>query len=230
MIHKLKTHFARYGTPTQLISDNGPQFTSDAFRKFPQTWEFDHITSSPGHSQSNGMAESAVKTAKRLLTKTHKAGTDQYIALLDHRNTPSQGLTTSPAQRFLNRRTRTLLPTSNELLKPEIIDDQAKKDLKLKKQAEHYDKTARDLRPLKQGDTVRIKPLFGNRRTWDKAVVQEQIGERSYAVQTPQGTYRRNRVHLRRTPESPPDVPRREAPTTSKAQQTTADTSTNPPA
>ena len=33
-ILKLKSHFARYGIPDQVISDNGPQFTADEFAEF----------------------------------------------------------------------------------------------------------------------------------------------------------------------------------------------------
>ena len=89
----------------QVVSDNGPQYTSEAFARFAKAWDFEHVTSSLGNSQANGKAESAVKTAKRILTKTKKAGSDPYIALLDHRNTPTQGLSTSPSQRLMNRRT-----------------------------------------------------------------------------------------------------------------------------
>ena len=33
-ILKLKSHFARYSIPDQVISDNGPQFTADEFAEF----------------------------------------------------------------------------------------------------------------------------------------------------------------------------------------------------
>ena len=77
----------------------------------------------PRYSKSNGKEESAVKTAKRLIRKTVDAKTDQYMALLDHRNTPTQGLTSSPVQRFMSRRTRTLIPTTAVLLKPQVIEE-----------------------------------------------------------------------------------------------------------
>ena len=115
VIYKLKQHFARHCRKT---SDNGPQFDSDGFRRFARDWEFNHVTSSPGHSQSNGMAESAVKTAKKRIKKANKDGRDPWLAILDHRNTPSEGMKSSPAQRLMSRRTRTLLPTSEKLLKP----------------------------------------------------------------------------------------------------------------
>uniref|UniRef100_A0AAQ4PPW8 Gypsy retrotransposon integrase-like protein 1 n=1 Tax=Gasterosteus aculeatus aculeatus TaxID=481459 RepID=A0AAQ4PPW8_GASAC len=121
VIKKLKAHFARQGIPDSVMSDNSPQYASQDFQKFCELWGFQHVTSSPGYPQSNGKAESAVKTAKRLLMKAKAAGQDPYLAILDHRNTPSPGLDSSPAQRLLSRRTKTLLPTKATLLRPEVI-------------------------------------------------------------------------------------------------------------
>ena len=67
VIRKLKAHFARYGCPETVVSDNGPQYASAEFATFSKEWDFEHTPSSPGNSQSNGQAESAVKTAKKLL-------------------------------------------------------------------------------------------------------------------------------------------------------------------
>ncbi|KAK3710010.1 hypothetical protein QZH41_003337 [Actinostola sp. cb2023] len=120
VILKMKSHFSRYGCPDVVISDNGPQFSCREFAKFAHDWEFEHNTSSPGNSKANGEAESAVKTAKNLMKKSLEAGTDLYTAILDYRNTPTQGLETSPAQRLMNRRTKTLLPTTKRLLQPRV--------------------------------------------------------------------------------------------------------------
>ena len=76
VVLKLKNHFAHYGCPNRLISDNGPQFVSSEFRKFANDWDFEHRTSSPGNSKANGKVESAVKTAKNLLRKALSARTD----------------------------------------------------------------------------------------------------------------------------------------------------------
>ena len=62
--------------------------------------------SAPYHSRSNGKAEAAVKIAKRLLKRSR----DPYLALLEWRNTPNIGLDTSPCQRLLRRRTRSVVP------------------------------------------------------------------------------------------------------------------------
>ena len=81
-VKKLKSHFARNGIPDVVISDNGPQFTSSEFAQFRRDRGFDHRTSSPGHQQANGQAESAVKTAKSILRKAKRSKSDPYLAIL----------------------------------------------------------------------------------------------------------------------------------------------------
>ena len=45
--------FASYGIPQQLVSDNGPQFTSQEF-EFLRTNGVRYILTSPYHPSSNG--------------------------------------------------------------------------------------------------------------------------------------------------------------------------------
>lgn len=197
VIRKLKAHFARQGIPDIVVSDNGPQYTSGEFLRFSRLWGFQHKTSSPGYPQSNGKAESAVKTAKRLLLKAKMAGFDPYLAILDHRNTPSQGLETSPAQRLLSRRTQTLLPTRTSLLRPKVIPARRELERKQKRQKLCYDRSARDMDSLKLGDSVRVQP-FDRHSTWSRGVVIGTVDPRSYEVQLDSGSVlRRNRRHLR---------------------------------
>ena len=113
----LRALFARY-IPNVLVTDNGPQFAAAEFATFASKWGFQHVTSSPRYPQSNGKAENAVKTVKRLFSKCSETGQSEFLALLDWRNTPTEGLGSSPAQRFLGRRCRTQLPMTETLLKP----------------------------------------------------------------------------------------------------------------
>ncbi|XP_015749726.1 PREDICTED: uncharacterized protein LOC107329559 [Acropora digitifera] len=115
------------------------------FQEFANLYGFEHVTSSLTYAQSNGKAENAVKTAKSLLEKAAKAEQDPYLALLDWRNTPTETLNSSPVQRLFGRRTKTLLPTSNRLLKPKLPEEVDQK-LKLQKakQSLHYNKGAQE--------------------------------------------------------------------------------------
>ena len=63
-IEALKSIFSVHGIPDHVISDNGPQYSSDGFKAFSKEYGFVHITSSPLYLQSNGEAERAVQTAK----------------------------------------------------------------------------------------------------------------------------------------------------------------------
>ena len=98
-----------------LVTDNGTQFTSTAFSGFEE-WQFEHQTSSPYYPHSNGCAENVVKTCKNLMKKEKADGQDPLLALLDWRNTPTEGIETSPVQRLMGCRTQNLLPTHENLL------------------------------------------------------------------------------------------------------------------
>ena len=67
VIEICKRCFARLGIPETVHPDNGPQFSARECAIFSNEWDFQHTTSSPFHSHSNGKAESSVKLAKRLL-------------------------------------------------------------------------------------------------------------------------------------------------------------------
>ena len=69
-IEVLRTLFARYGLPVQVVSDNGPQFISEEFREFLRLNNVKHTLCPPYHPSSNGLAEKYVQTFKRLFGKT----------------------------------------------------------------------------------------------------------------------------------------------------------------
>ncbi|XP_062610719.1 uncharacterized protein K02A2.6-like [Saccostrea cucullata] len=98
VINCLKQHFARHGTPDVVITDNGLQFKSTDFHDFSCNWEFQHVTSSPYYSQSNGKAEATVKIAKNMVRKAKKNGDDLWKCVLDWRNTPTVDMASSPSQ------------------------------------------------------------------------------------------------------------------------------------
>ena len=197
IIRCCKAQFARYGIPDTLITDNGPQFSSTEFQQFSSDYQFEHKTSSPHYPRSNGMAEKAVQTAKRLLIKAKEDNKDPYLSLLDYRSTPRSDLLGSPAQRLMGRRTKTLLPTSSKLLEPKVIKTKiVRSELQQQKerQKRFYDKCTKELTTLQPGQNVRVQ--IG--KQWKPAVITSVASEpRSYNIRTPDGqTYRRNRCHL----------------------------------
>ncbi|KAG5877322.1 hypothetical protein JTB14_017623 [Gonioctena quinquepunctata] len=63
-------------------------------------WGFIHIMSSPHYAQSNGLAESAVKSVKLIFKKAMDAGEDPYLAMLNFHATP-RGSVHSPASTLM---------------------------------------------------------------------------------------------------------------------------------
>jgi len=80
VIHHTKSIFARHGIPQEVVSDNGPQYSSLEHKKFANEYGFLHTTSSQKFPQSNGKAERAVRTVKNLLKKSQ----DPYMAMLTY--------------------------------------------------------------------------------------------------------------------------------------------------
>ena len=163
VITHLKSIFARYGIPEELVSDNMP-FNSKEFDEFAKEWGFKQTTSSPTYAQSNGMSEKAVQTVKRILKKAD----DPYIGLMEYRNTPVTGITYSPSQLLMSRIARTKIPISQELLLPAVASE-PKQQLaqQQKRQKQNYDKSTKPLPPLEIGENVHLRQ--GN--TWIPATV-----------------------------------------------------------
>lgn len=109
VIRKRRSQFARYGIPDIVMSDNGPHFSCKEFANFAIEYEFQHTMSSPNYPQSNGKVEQAVKSAKRIVKRARSSKQDVYLSLLDCRNTPTEGILSSPAQRLMCRRTKSRL-------------------------------------------------------------------------------------------------------------------------
>ncbi len=114
---------------------------------------------------------------------------------------------TSPAQRMLNRRTKSILPTTEKQLAPrgsELLKaDQARIKQEQQRQLNNYNKSAKDLEILEEGDTIRLKPFRIGKKEWEKGVVLKWLDEISYEIETRSGTFRRDRIDLRKTPEIP---------------------------
>ena len=149
----------------------------------PRPGHFEHVTSSPRYAQANGKAENAVKTVKRMFTKCKEGRQSEYLALLNWRNTPSEGFGTSPAQRLMGRRCKTTLPIAGKLLQPRSTTEQDSEALlgMKAKQEHYYNQSAKPLPELNPGNTIRIR-LRGDKK-WTRGVCKEKVGPRSFEVE-----------------------------------------------
>ena len=116
VIGELRTLFATFGLPGTIVTDNGTGFTSQEFKSFLKDNGVKHVTSSPYHPASNGLAERAVQIVKRGLKKVTSGNMSARIAqvLFTYRITPHTTTGVSPAELLLGRRLRTKL----DLIRP----------------------------------------------------------------------------------------------------------------
>ncbi|KAL5503306.1 hypothetical protein EMCRGX_G010234 [Ephydatia muelleri] len=194
VINHMKSIFARHGIPNEVVSDNGPQFSSNVFHSFAGEYGFVHTTSSPRYPQGNGEAEWAVRTIKNILDKAK----DPYLGLLAYRSTPLRN-GYSPSELLMNRRLRTTVPTLGYNLHPSVPNYAQLRAMEQKdkqKQKTDFDRrhASRSLQQLMPGDQVWIddQNLRGS--------VVKEYSPRSYLVDTERGILRRNRRQLKFLP------------------------------
>ena len=130
VIQKLKSVFAPWGIPDELVSDSGTQFKSAMFDEFKAEYGFKRSTSSPHHPQANGSAESGVRMSKRILEQE-----DPFLAPMTYRSTPVPSTGKTPSELIIGRLIRTTIPTMVKVLEPKLPTPAAvtKADAKAKK-------------------------------------------------------------------------------------------------
>ena len=90
--------FYKFGRPLVVCSDGGPQFRQE-FVDYCVGLGITMERSSPYRPQSNGLAEAAVKSVKKLILKTANSGEDIRKAFVSWRDMPrADGI--SPAVAF----------------------------------------------------------------------------------------------------------------------------------
>ena len=217
IINHLKSIFAEHGIPERLTTDNGPQYASQEFHDFMQTYGVEHVTSSPMYPQSNGSAERMVQTVENILKKCDEEGEDPYLGLLSYRMTPVSSNLKSPAELLNNRKFRTTLPMSKRVTVSDTTS-KTKEELyqRQKLQAFYYNKTAGPtLQPFQPGQPINIYDHHTQR--WERGTVVRPAKEtRSCIVKNDrtEGVYRRTRSQLKPRPELRDDSTKEPPPTT----------------
>jgi len=103
--------------------------------------------------------ERTVQTAKKLLKKAYEDNKDNYLAILELRNTPIPGVGISPSQLLMGRCTKSIIHIMNILLKPIAYDpSEVQRVLKEKQQVQkkYFDGRCKSLEPLKPGNSIRV--------------------------------------------------------------------------
>ena len=197
VIQACKQIFGEYGTPEKMITDNGPQYSSETFKEFTQAWQLQHTTSSPHYPQSNGFAELQVKIVKKAFQKAKDSGHDPQAALLCIRTTPIDSKLPSPSELLYGRRIQGNIPTillNNHEDKESVHNNLQRRQ---EKQKRYHDQHAKELPPLSRGQEVSVQD--STTAKWVPAtILAESTEPRSYILETKGGAVlRRNRRHIR---------------------------------
>ena len=168
----MRQYFYTYGCAEEFTSDGGRQFESTEFSDFLIRWKCKQHITSAYNPHSNLLAESGVKSMKRLLRDNMSKGggldNDNFaIAIMTYRNTPLRDLGLSPSQIVFNRNMRDTVPLLPGSYKPRpewqrILNDREK--LLAKRHLlsqEKWSQGTRHLPPLKLGQHVIIQNQTG---------------------------------------------------------------------
>ncbi|XP_053619962.1 uncharacterized protein K02A2.6-like [Plodia interpunctella] len=179
-IGKISELFSRWGLPKQIVTDNGPPFFSAEFANFVSSQGIEHIFSPPYHPASNGLAENAVKSLKRVIKKAsaEKQDIDKALCtfLLHYRNTEHSTTGESPAMLLLGRRLRTKLDALKPNREGKVREAQQRQKVAAKG-------SNRELRP---NETVWYRQYLKSQK-WASGQVAECVGPSNYKIRDKHG-------------------------------------------
>ena len=117
-ISKLRMIFAQFGLPDTIVSDNGPSLVSQEFEDYLTQHGIKHLTSSPYHPASNGLAERAVQIVKNGLKRDTDGTLTERLAriLLNYRIIPHSTTGVTPSELMFGR----LIKSKVDLVKPDL--------------------------------------------------------------------------------------------------------------
>ena len=205
---------------TNLVSDNGPQFTSDEFTHFLKSNGIKHIRTAPYHPATNGLAERFVQTFKTAMKsgdETVSLNTRLQQFLLCYRSTPHATTKASPSELLYNRSLRTRLdllrPSTRAVVQSRQLDQAGRNPLQ-------------PARALPVGASVMVRDYRSGYPSWIAARITDQQGLH-YQVETYPGVCWRRHIDQIRPAAAPlPEPPQSadwshstEAPATTETSQ-----------
>lgn len=196
VISVLKSIFSQLGIPDNFHSDNNP-FNDFKMKDFAKQYGFNHVPSSPGYPQGNGLAEKGVAIAKGIIRKS-KNDEEISLGIMEYRNTPLKFIGYSPSEIINSRIMKTLLPCNTQHLKPKFVDQMLIRQRLIERQnyeIKYFNRGKRYLPGLNEGENVLLK-----KKLWEPAKVIKDRKDNSFIVEDMNGNvYRRNRLYLAKT-------------------------------
>ena len=206
-IDELRLIFATHGLPEEVVSDNGPQFTSTEFAEFMRKNGIKHTLVPPYHPQSNGAAERSVRVVKDALVKQvleGKKGISMKHRLANfpfrYRTTPHSTTGVNPTELMVKRHLRTKL----SLIKPNLAQVVENKQ---EKQKTYKDLKCKRERSFVRNDSVWVRNPRANSKTdkWIPGTVIKVCGPGTYVVRTGHKTRYEHTDHMIRAHDNVPD-------------------------
>ena len=163
IIHRLETIFSQFGYPEEIVSDNGPQFTSHEFKTFLKSCGIKHRLITPYWPAANATVERFNKTLGKAIKAAHAEGRNwkQELPkfLMMYRATPHLSTGISPAELFFGRRIKTKLPQVPVNRPSPTLEAARQHDHHYKRRTKEYADKSQHARPssIKEGDSVLLK-------------------------------------------------------------------------
>lgn len=175
--------FCTHGVPETVVTDGGPQLTSEECETFFKTLGVKHIVTAPHHPATNGEAENLVKTFKRKLSsivdsKNVDIQTAINTFLLAYRTCKHATTGETPAKLLLNRELRTPL----QLLRPD-----ARKLVQTKQKDQIKNYAGKRSVDFNVNDVVMTKDFRKNYPKVSKAKIVKNLSPRNMLIQFEDG-------------------------------------------
>ncbi|KFD45545.1 hypothetical protein M513_13580 [Trichuris suis] len=183
--------FSRESNPSEIVTDNGKQFTSHEFKCFLEERCIRHCKASLYHPQANGEIERFNKVFKDCLQMayvTHRRTTDTVRDfLMTYRSTPHCVTGATPSLLLHGRTLRTKL---HPLVASRPVNDGTIRE-KVARRQEYLrryvsDEKNRNLPHLSTGDVVYTRQPSSakghSRPSWQPTIIQSQVGEATYRM------------------------------------------------
>ena len=181
VINFLRTVFTHMGLRKTIVTDNGTQFTSYAFKEFCAKNGIKHVCTAPYHPASNGEVERQVQEVKKKLRAMSGEDGGETLRiqrfLLAFRVTPNPRTGKSPSQVLMNRQLRTCL----DQLRPR------------KKEEQQLGTYGRELTP----GPAWVLNQPGRYPKWVRGRIVKRVSRWIYEININGGTYRKHVDHLR---------------------------------